>query len=80
MDRDGVLWFLLTLFFSSPQTPDSDGLGGNDVFEQIAAHEKEVERDDEPLPIAVDDGQYHLIIEKHFFRLTHQFKFSFFFL
>jgi hypothetical protein len=28
----------------------------------------------------VDDGQYHLIIEKHFFRLTHQFKFSFFFL
>ncbi|ELU08343.1 hypothetical protein CAPTEDRAFT_20326 [Capitella teleta] len=39
------------------KTPDSDlaSEAGGDVFEKIAAHEKEVERDDEPLPIAVDD-------------------------
>lgn len=37
----------------------TDGLvDSGDAFEQIAAHEKEVERDDEPLPIEVDDGQF----------------------
>ena len=42
------------------QTPEPDAaenaVAEGDAFEQIAAHEKDVDRDDAPLPISVDDG------------------------